>query len=140
MLSSHFILGVLRFPSNSPSLYGLEPDGINTMTFPLITFAAYQAAIAIVTPALISGAVVGRMKLVPYIFFVFLWTTVCYDPLCRWAFYSQGNLLIYELSSKGYRLRLAKTLRIVRFCWWNCSTHCQWNQWLGSCDHTGQTT
>jgi Amt family ammonium transporter len=45
-----------------------------------------------ITPALISGAVVGRMKLVPYMIFIFLWTTFCYEPLARWIFSSQGWL------------------------------------------------
>lgn len=95
ILSFYFIIGALRFPTGTSNLYGLEPDHINTETIPIITFAAYQGAIAIITPALISGAVVGRMKLLPYILFVFLWTTVCYDPLCRWVFYPQGIVYLY---------------------------------------------
>lgn len=89
------ISATLRFPSHTSSLYGLSSDGVNTITFPIITYAAYQGAIAILTPALISGAVVGRMKLLPYMLFVFLWTTVCYDPLCRWVFYPTGWLRAY---------------------------------------------
>ncbi|CAF4993749.1 unnamed protein product, partial [Rotaria sp. Silwood1] len=51
---------------------------------PLLTYAAYQGTFAIITPALISGAIVGRMKLVPYMIFIFIWTTICYDPMAHW--------------------------------------------------------
>lgn len=85
------IPGALRFPSEHANFYGLKPDGKDAATYPLLTFVAYQAAVAVVTPALISGAIVGRMKLIPYMIFVFLWTTVCYDPLCRWTFYRDGR-------------------------------------------------
>ncbi|CAF5193468.1 unnamed protein product, partial [Rotaria sp. Silwood1] len=47
---------------------------------------------AIITPALISGAIVGRMKLVPYMIFIFIWTTICYDPMAHWVWGSNGWL------------------------------------------------
>ncbi|CAF1178399.1 unnamed protein product [Rotaria sp. Silwood1] len=74
------------------NLYGENVDEINPLAVPSLTFSAFQCAFAIITPALISGAVVGRMKLIPYMIFVFLWTTFCYDPLARWIFFSQGWL------------------------------------------------
>jgi ammonium transporter, Amt family len=58
-------------------------------TYPLLTFAAYQGTFAIITPALISGAIVGRMKLVPYMIFILIWTTVCYD---HWVWGDNGWL------------------------------------------------
>ncbi|CAF2505151.1 unnamed protein product [Rotaria sp. Silwood2] len=74
------------------NLYGENVDENNPLAVPSLTFSAFQCAFAIITPALISGAVVGRMKLIPYMIFVFLWTTFCYDPLARWLFFSQGWL------------------------------------------------
>ncbi|CAF1010692.1 unnamed protein product [Rotaria sordida] len=74
------------------NLYGENVDTINPLTIPSLTYSAFQCAFAIITPALISGAVVGRMKLIPYMIFVFLWTTFCYDPLARWIFFNEGWL------------------------------------------------
>ncbi|CAF0859186.1 unnamed protein product [Adineta steineri] len=61
-------------------------------TYPLLTYAAYQGTFAIITPALISGAIVGRMKLIPYMIFIFIWSTVCYDPMAHWVWGSNGWL------------------------------------------------
>ncbi|CAF5018228.1 unnamed protein product, partial [Rotaria sp. Silwood1] len=61
-------------------------------TYPLLTYAAYQGTFAIITPALISGAIVGRMKLVPYMIFIFIWSTICYDPMAHWVWGSNGWL------------------------------------------------
>ena len=77
------------------ALIAVEGDRIdNTLptSLPTMAFIAFHCSFAIITPALISGAVVGRMKLIPYMIFIFLWTTVCYDPIARWIFYSQGWL------------------------------------------------
>ncbi|CAF4286684.1 unnamed protein product, partial [Rotaria magnacalcarata] len=57
-----------------------------------LAFVAFQCSFATITPALISGAVVGRMKLIPYMIFIFAWTTVCYDPLARWVSFNGGWL------------------------------------------------
>jgi len=75
---------VLRFNESDNAIY--------TPTYPLLTFAAYQGTFAIITPALISGAIVGRMKLIPYMIFIFLWSTVCYDPMAHWIWGSNGWL------------------------------------------------
>ncbi|CAF0927760.1 unnamed protein product [Adineta ricciae] len=77
------------------AIYGEDVDDINAYTVPSLTYAAYQSSFAIITPALISGAVVGRMKLIPYMLFIFLWSTFCYDPIARWVFCSRGWL--YQL-------------------------------------------
>ncbi|CAM4855908.1 unnamed protein product [Rotaria socialis] len=90
-----FQFSVLNFHSTTDSVYGLLPDTVNSQTIPILAFAGYQASFAVITPALISGAVVGRMKLLPYMLFVVLWSTVCYDPICRWIFSPLGWLHIY---------------------------------------------
>jgi len=74
------------------AVYGENIDAINAPSISSLAFVAYQCSLAIMTPALISGAVVGRMKLIPYMIFIFLWATFCYDPLARWIFYSEGWL------------------------------------------------
>jgi Amt family ammonium transporter len=75
---------VLRFDESNNPIY--------SPTYPLLTFAAYQATFAIITPALISGAIVGRMKLIPYMLFIFIWSTICYNPMAHWVWSSNGWL------------------------------------------------
>ncbi|CAF0848507.1 unnamed protein product [Adineta steineri] len=61
-------------------------------TYPLLTYCAYQGTFAVITPALISGAIVGRMKIIPYMIFIFIWSTVCYDPMAHWVWGDNGWL------------------------------------------------
>jgi len=60
---------------------GLEPNG----TIPHQLFMVFQMMFAILTPALISGAIVGRMKFSTFVVFILLWSTFVYDPLCHWV-------------------------------------------------------
>lgn len=63
-----------------------EPDPIGyAATIPHILFMAYQMMFAIITPALISGAIVERMNFKAYFFFVLLWSTFVYCPLAHWV-------------------------------------------------------
>src|SRR6266516_2362152 len=59
----------------------LEPHG----TIPHILFVAYQGTFAIITAALISGAIVERMRFGPYLTFVTLWSIVVYAPIAHWV-------------------------------------------------------
>ena len=61
-------------------------------TIPHLAFAAFQAMFAAITVALVSGAVVERMKFRAYLLFVLLWTTVVYDPLAHWVWGEGGWL------------------------------------------------
>ena len=69
-LSKAFLAGV-----------GLEAQG----TIPQILFMAYQGTFAIITAALISGAIVERMRFFPYLVFVTLWSLVVYAPIAHWV-------------------------------------------------------
>ena len=60
---------------------GLEAQG----TIPQILFMAYQATFAIITAALISGAIVERMRFFPYLVFITLWSLVVYAPIAHWV-------------------------------------------------------
>ncbi|KPK16281.1 MAG: ammonia channel protein [Myxococcales bacterium SG8_38] len=69
---------------------GLEPrDG---STIPHILFMAFQMMFAIITPALISGAIAERMKFTAYFLFIVLWATLVYDPICHWVWGPDGWL------------------------------------------------
>jgi len=54
-------------------------------TVPHILFANFQGTFAIITPALIIGGLVGRMKFSALIIFVLLWATLVYDPVAHWV-------------------------------------------------------
>ena len=60
---------------------GLESaDGL-----PHLLFMAFQGTFAIITAALISGAVVERMRFGPYLAFISLWVLAVYAPVCHWV-------------------------------------------------------
>ncbi|APG25041.1 ammonia channel protein [Syntrophotalea acetylenica] len=73
-------------------LAGIGPDSV-TGTIPTYVFAMFQGMFAIITPALISGAVAGRMKFSSYCIFILLWATLVYDPLAHWVWGEGGWLL-----------------------------------------------
>ena len=54
-------------------------------TIPHVLFMAYQGTFAIITAALISGAVVERMRFGPYLAFITLWSLVIYAPIAHWV-------------------------------------------------------
>ena len=60
---------------------GLEASG----TIPHLLFMAFQGTFAIITAALISGAVVERMRFASYMVFIALWGLVVYAPVCHWV-------------------------------------------------------
>jgi Amt family ammonium transporter len=60
---------------------GLEAKG----TIPHALFMAYQGTFCIITAALISGAIVERMRFSAYIVFITLWALVVYSPIAHWV-------------------------------------------------------
>jgi Amt family ammonium transporter len=65
-------------------LSGIDPYSV-TGTIPTYAFVAFQGMFAIITPALISGAIVGRVKFNSYIAFILLWGLIVYAPVCHWV-------------------------------------------------------
>jgi len=65
-------------------LRGIDPYSV-TGTIPTYAFIAFQGMFAIITPALISGAIVGRIKFKSYIAFILLWGIIVYAPICHWV-------------------------------------------------------
>ncbi|WP_020677403.1 ammonium transporter [Geopsychrobacter electrodiphilus] len=72
-------------------LNGITPESLSG-TIPTYIFVMFQGMFAIITPALISGAVAERMKFSTYCVFILLWSTLVYDPLCHWVWGSGGWL------------------------------------------------
>lgn len=69
-------------------------DGVVGMkgSIPQLAFMAFQLKFAIITPALISGAFVERMRFSAYALFTLLWTTLVYDPVAHWTWAEGGWL------------------------------------------------
>lgn len=65
-------------------LKGIDAYSV-TGTIPTYAFVAFQGMFAIITPALISGAIVGRVKFKSYIAFILLWGLLVYAPVCHWV-------------------------------------------------------
>ncbi len=65
---------------------GLEATGaVLPITIPHALYMAYQATFCIITAALISGAVVERMRFSAYLLFICIWSIVVYAPLAHWV-------------------------------------------------------
>ena len=71
---------------------GAEPHTAYSATIPHQLFAAFQMMFAVITPALITGAFVERVKFKSFLLFSLLWATLVYDPLCHWV-WGQGGWL-----------------------------------------------
>jgi Amt family ammonium transporter len=64
---------------------GLEPNPAYAPTIPAQAHAVFQAMFAVITPALISGAIVERMRFRAYVVFLVAWSLVVYAPLAHWV-------------------------------------------------------
>src|SRR5919199_561226 len=62
------------------------------LSVPPLAFAAFQLMFAIITPALITGAVADRMKFAAWATFVALWLLFVYAPVAHWVFSPTGWL------------------------------------------------
>lgn len=71
---------------------GQEPNPNYSATLPHLGFAAFQMMFAIITPALISGAIVERISFKAYIVFTLLWATLVYNPVAHWVWGVGGVL------------------------------------------------
>jgi len=65
---------------------GLEATGaVLPITIPHALYMAFQATFCIITAALISGAIVERMRFTPYLLFICLWSVIVYAPMAHWV-------------------------------------------------------
>lgn len=79
------IIGGLDFIFlNNVSANNPDPVGY-AATIPHQLFMVYQMTFAMITPALISGAIVERISFKAYFWFILLWSTFIYSPLAHWV-------------------------------------------------------
>jgi ammonium transporter, Amt family len=72
-------------------LRGLEFTSANAAApVPEFAFAAFHMMFAVIAPALISGAIVGRMRFKAYVFFIFFWSLLIYTPIAHWVWGPKG--------------------------------------------------
>ncbi|HXY73901.1 MAG TPA: ammonia channel protein, partial [Dehalococcoidales bacterium] len=71
---------------------GQAPSSVYASTVPHMVFMAYQGMFAVITVALITGAVVERMKFSALIIFSVLWFTLVYTPVAHWVWGAGGWL------------------------------------------------
>ena len=65
---------------------GLDATGaVVPITIPHALYMAFQATFCIITAALISGAIVERMRFSAYLLFICLWSVVVYAPVAHWV-------------------------------------------------------
>jgi Amt family ammonium transporter len=87
------VLGDLRF-------FGLNGVGLEAQgTIPHVLFMCYQGTFAIITAALISGAIVERMRFGPYVAFLTLWALFIYSPVAHWVW---GGGFIQKLGALDF--------------------------------------
>jgi len=75
------------------------PDTDYAATIPAQTFMLFQMMFAIITPALISGAVAERIKFSAYVMFMLLWVTLIYFPLCHMV-WGKGGFFNWALGGR----------------------------------------
>ncbi len=84
----HGLIGNLHY-------LGMRNIGMNKLYLgygiPIFALSAFQLMFAVITPALISGAIADRTRFAAWGLFVALWTTLVYFPVAHWVFYSDNG-------------------------------------------------
>jgi Amt family ammonium transporter len=78
---------------------GAAPNPDYSATVPQQSFMLFQLMFAIITPALISGAVAERIKFKAYVLFTLLWVTIVYFPLCHMV-WGKGGFFNWALGGR----------------------------------------
>ncbi len=83
--------GLVGDPSQYFGLKGLMSADAVFGTIPTLAFVGFQAVFAIITVALISGAIADRAKFGAWCVFVVIWAAVVYFPVAHWVFDFSGD-------------------------------------------------
>ncbi|HMP15527.1 MAG TPA: ammonium transporter, partial [Gemmatales bacterium] len=82
----HSKAGLIGWSSDLFCLQGIAPDATLPGTnIPIYLHVLFQGMFAIITPALISGAMAERIRFLPYCGFTVLWSIFVYTPLAHWV-------------------------------------------------------
>lgn len=91
-LSKAMLNGLISFKDGAPVYTLFQNVASEPGAIPEYVFAMFQGMFAMITVALISGALAERIKFSAYCLFVLLWTTLVYDPLAHWVWMVDGWL------------------------------------------------
>jgi len=80
-------------------LNGVGLDVLEGLTIPHLLFVGFQMTFAIITPALITGAFVERIRFKTFLVFTLLWATLVYDPVAHWVW---GGGIFYQLGALDF--------------------------------------
>jgi ammonium transporter, Amt family len=92
--------GAISFSGLGSSVNELTNNG-GIYPIPLLAFAAFQLMFAVITPALISGAIADRTKFTAWAVFVAVWSTLVYFPVAHWVF-AFGNKVGETVTGAGF--------------------------------------
>ena len=92
-----FMKSFAEISVDGPNAYERIVDSADTVEaapngVPELMFAIFQMMFAIITPALIVGAVAERVKFSAWCLFTVLWATIVYNPVCHWVWNVNGWL------------------------------------------------
>ncbi|KAI1368150.1 ammonium transporter [Xylaria arbuscula] len=76
--------------SNFGLMKTLAQPSVGSSKLPDLMFCLFQGMFAAITPALAIGAAVDRARILPCIVFIFVWSTIVYDPIAYWTWNSNG--------------------------------------------------
>ncbi|MEV5338022.1 ammonium transporter [Streptomyces sp. NPDC052676] len=83
--------GIFAWNSDYVGFTGIDKDALwDGYTIPVLVFAVFQLMFAIITPALISGALADRVKFTAWALFIALWATIVYFPVAHWVWGTGG--------------------------------------------------
>jgi Amt family ammonium transporter len=68
----------------------LDQPSMGSSRIPALLFSVYQLMFAAITPMIALGAVAERGRLGPLLVFVFVWSTIVYDPIACWTWSGNG--------------------------------------------------
>ena len=77
----HGIIGSLH----KIGLMGTENSIMEGVNIPEMAFIAFQCMFAIITPAIMSGSITGRMRFAPFVVFASIWSILIYNPMAHWV-------------------------------------------------------
>jgi ammonium transporter len=98
-------LGLIGWDNKFFFLQGVAPgEVLNGTHIPVYLHVMYQGMFAIITPALISGAVAERIRFKPYCLFLLLWITLVYCPLAHWVWATDAYSAVPLNPEKGLGL------------------------------------
>ncbi len=85
--------GLIGWDWAKVGLNGVKHTDLVGHGIPELVFVMFQGKFAIITPALISGALAERVKFSSYVVLILLWATLIYGPLAHWVWAEGGWLL-----------------------------------------------